>query len=63
MIGGARGKKQDRVHLTSSTGELSVAAAQALEEFKSKLLATSTESHAALPPVSMLPEVWTTHKI
>ncbi|KAM0893935.1 hypothetical protein ACQ4PT_024828 [Festuca glaucescens] len=45
-IGDARGKKQDRVHLTSSTGELSAAAAQALEEFKSKLLATSTESPA-----------------
>lgn len=32
-----RGNQQNRAHLTSSTGELSGSAAQALEEFKSKL--------------------------
>ena len=42
-FGDARGKKQDRVRLTSSTSELSAAVAQALEEFKSKLLAASNE--------------------
>ncbi|CAO2181652.1 unnamed protein product [Urochloa humidicola] len=39
----ARGIKQDRVHVTSTTGELPTVAAQALEEFKSKLMVASAE--------------------
>lgn len=46
-IGDARGIKQDRVHLTSSAGELPAVAAQALEEFKSKLMASSTDGPSA----------------
>ena len=43
-------KKQDRVHLASSTGELPAIAAQALEEFKAKLMAVTAEgsSEAAI---------------